>query len=619
MYRITRDDGSIAFRTDLYSRCQIGSGPINPANPQTGVFDGDITHLDGTVSCSVVVDLDTVTGVFKPAEWPADGANKLFVPQDKFWQDELDHARPLPTRLSELVIYELHIASLGFGRTDAQGNPAPGTFQDAMDLLDAHLVPLGVNAVELMPIAVFGGKNEWGYGDTHYFALEFRNGGRDQFKHFVRACHRRGIAVILDVVYNHFSPDAERAESQFDAVAPEKDAYYWYEGLPANYPTPDGGYLDNGSTGRLPRLWEETVRKLFISSAAALVNEFHVDGFRVDLTQALHQDNRRHSDGAIVDSANAFGAKLLREWSRTLKMIRPATFLIAEDHTKKPFVTQPPDAGGLGFDATWYVDFYHHLVGTLGEGSEWAKLLARAGLGGDDSLNVDWFAGALSAAASAKIVYHISHDEAGNSGRGDPDPNKQSHRTIVQAVHGAPLVGATRDFAEARCRFAFGMAMTSPGTPMFLMGEEVGAANDYTYNDYLNHRENLNGLRTGTGARLFRFYQDLIALRRTHPGLRSGNIDILYTHCDHRVLAFRRWSGAEDLLVFASLNNRPFANGYWIQNSRLPDAAWKEVFNSDAAIYGGSNVGNAGATITSRCGSIGPVIPASGLVIWRRI
>jgi 1,4-alpha-glucan branching enzyme len=608
MFKVQRDDGATAYRTDLYSRCQIGAGTTDPHGQP---YQGTYHDLDGRVSCSVVVDPDTVTRVLKPAEWPED--KPLFIPQEQFWQDEFDHNRPVPTSLDQVVIYELHVGALGLNHA------GPGTYDDAMDLLVNHLVPLGVNAVELLPVVEFGGKDEWGYGDTHYFALEFRSGGRDQFKHFVKRCHQLGIAVILDVVYNHFAGDAERAEYQYDSAAPDRDSYYWYEGRPGDYPRPDGGYIDNGSTGRLPRLWEETVRKMFISSAAALIEEFHVDGFRVDLTQALHRDNVRHADGVPVPNANQFGAKFLREWSRTLKMIRPSTFLIAEDHTKWSMVTRPPDVGGLGFDAAWYVDFYHHLVGTVGEGPEWAKLISLAGLGGDAPLNLDWFAGALAGSAGRKVVYHISHDEAGNSGKDDPDPNKHSHRTIVDAVHGAPLVGPTRSFAEARCRFAFGMAILSPGTPMFLMGEEVGAAKDYTYDSYLADREDLNGMRTGSGRFLFRFYQDMIAFRQQHSALRSGNISVLYTHNQNRVLVFRLWSADERLLIVASLNNQPFASGYWFYSESLPDANWREIFNSDAAGYGGSNVGNGGGSLESRRGYAGPVVPANGFVVFQAV
>jgi 1,4-alpha-glucan branching enzyme len=614
MFRIETDEREIRYRTDLYSRCQIGAGGHDPEGKQ---YSGSYKDIDGTVSCSVVVDADTVTRIPKEAEWPGEGDEHLFIPQQEFWRDEFKPNRPLPTKIEELTIYELHVASLGAERQGPNGDLQPGTFNDAINLLDEHLVPLGVNAVELLPVAEFGGHNEWGYGDTHYFALEFRSGGRDQFKHFVRACHQRGIAVILDVVYNHFSPHAERAENRYDTEDLEKNIYYWYEGRTSDYADGNGGYVDNGSTGWAPRYWEENVRKLFISSAAALLTEFHVDGFRVDLTQAIHRDNVLHANGSGVASANVFGAKLLREWARTLKMIRPFVFLIAEDHTGWDKVTQSPDEGGLGFDATWYADFYHNLVGVPRD--DWASLVSRAGLGGDGSLAMDALARSLSWTGQHKVVYHMSHDEAGNSGKEDSDPDKRSHRTLVQAIHGGANLIKSRTWAEARSRFALGMSLLSAGTPMFLMGEEVGFINDYTWNDYLRRREDLNTKRQGEGARLFRFYQDLIAFRKDHRSVRGRQLVVLHASCDNRVLVFRRNHDEEDLLVFASLNNQPFSSGYWIYTSSVQDAAWKEVFNSDAAIYGGNNIGNSGGIITTRGGYMGPVVPQNGFVVFQRI
>ena len=137
----------------------------------------------------------------------------------------------------------------------------------------------------------------WGYGDTHHFCVESSAGGRDKYRHFVRECHRRGIAVIQDVVYNHYDNEAERPQWQYDSTAPEENIYYWYEGRPSDYAFPDGGYLDNGSSGFTPRFWEEIVRQQFISSAAFLIEEMHVDGLRVDLTQAIHRDNALHAEG----------------------------------------------------------------------------------------------------------------------------------------------------------------------------------------------------------------------------------------------------------------------------------------------------------------------------------
>jgi len=608
MFRITKEGGRVAYRTDLYSRCQIGSGSFDP---QGNHFAGQITELDGTKSCSVAIDPETVARNFKEDVWP----EHEFIPQEHFWRDEFAPGKPLPARVEDLVIYELHIGALGFGKN------RPGDFEDAMGLLD-HLSGLGVNAVELLPVAEFEGRAQWGYGTSHYFCLEFSAGGRDQFKHFVRECHRRGIAVIMDVVYNHYHHDAERAEWAYDSDVPERNIYYWYEGRASDYPdfdraVPDdkkgeGGYVDNWSTGYAPRYYEEMVRKMFISSAAALVEEFHIDGFRVDQTTSIHAYNVLHADNRIpVSSANVFGAKFLREFTRTLKMIKPALIITAEDHSGWEMVTVEPDVGGLGFDATWYADFYHHLSGDTGRGPDFANLIRTAGYGQDQPLAMDYFAGALAASSARKVVYHESHDEAGNS--------PGSKRTIMVAVNAAPLIGETRRFAEARCRFAFGMSMLSAGTPLFLMGEEVGAQNDYKYDNFVDNREDLLGQRQQQGRQLFKFYQDLIQLRLGHAGLRSRAIDVIHVHNGNRVMAFRRWDSGEELLVAASLNNRPFSSGYAIGHDSLGDGLWQEVFNSDAGSYRGNNVGNLGGTLPSSNGSIVPVIPANGFVVLQRL
>jgi 1,4-alpha-glucan branching enzyme len=598
MYRIENEQGQTVYRSDIFSRDQAGRGAIDPAR---AAWPGTIATLDGSVSCSVVIDPDTVRRAFAPRS-PDPGAR---IPAEEFWATEFTHGRRVPTSVEQLVIYELHIGALG----STPG--APGTLSDAIALLD-HLVDLGVNAVELLPMAEFTGNIGWGYGDTHHLVIESSAGGRDQYRHFVRECHRRGIAVIQDVVYNHYDLKAERAQWQYDSTCPEHNSYYWYEGAPDDYPHPDGGYLNNGSSGWTPRYWEEVVRQQFISSAAFLIEEMHVDGLRVDLTQAIHRDNSLNADGRSVGSANLFGQKLLREWSRTLRMIRPEVMLIAEDHTGWDAVTKPPAAGGLGFDATWYADFYHSLIGDADAAGGKARLLKHAGMGGSEALAFDWFAGALDHARHNTVVFHESHDEAGNAAG--------SARTIVTAVNHAPLYDATRDYAEARSRVAFGLALLSAGTPMFFMGEEVGAHPPYTHDGFLNQRVDIPAERQGAGSRLFRFYQDLITLSQRLPSIRSRNLHILHVSNANRVIAFKRWHSAEEVLVVASLNNTPFSDGYTIAADLLsiPDARWKEIFNSDAAAYGGRNFGNSGATLTSLQGQLEVRIPANAVLLFVR-
>ncbi|MGO9258300.1 MAG: alpha-amylase family glycosyl hydrolase [Bryobacteraceae bacterium] len=604
MYRVTNEQGEATYKVDIFSRNQVGRGATNPGGAD---YQGSYLDLDGIVSCSVVSDPDQVTGDFDDTGI----AKQTLIPAEEFWASEYTAGQMPPTNLEDLVIYELHVGSLGFPST------SEGTFADAMAFVD-QLTGLGVNAVELLPVMEFDGDLQWGYGTSLFFCLQTSAGGANQMKHFVRACHQRGIAVILDVVYNHFATaDNERSEWGYDAdpnIAPQDNSWYWYQGLPTDYPgNINGGYLNNGSSGYTPRFSEENVRQMFTSSAAAVLDDFHFDGLRVDLTDAIHQNNSLNFNGESIGDANLYGIKFLRELARTVKMVNPQAFLIAEDHTGWSAMTQPQAQGGIGFDAVWYADFYHHLIGDGDYGDNYAKLLKNAGYGAAGPLHMDYFAGALLGTQSNTIAYHENHDEAGN------DPNTE--RTIVTAVNQAPLVGDTRKYAEARSRFAFGLSALSAGTPMFLMGEEIGAAKYFQYNNFNLNKEDLIGERTGDGQFLFRFYQDLIRLVTANPAARSRALDVICADNDNRVIAMTRTSPSQQLLVLASLNDAPFDHGYVIgtDSSRLASGGWLEIFNSDAAIYGGDNVGNGGATLPVNGGQINAVIPAHGFVVFEKV
>jgi 1,4-alpha-glucan branching enzyme len=595
MYRIRTEEGAIRYRTDLYSRAQVGNGDVNPNGaPYTGAAEA----LDGVVGCSLVVDTEMVLA--------ARNTESERVGEDEFWRDEFNHATPFPHRIDDLVIYELHVGSLGFGRS------GPGTFDDAIALLD-YLTELGVNAVELLPIAEASGTRTWGYGNSHHFAIESSAGGRDKFRHFVRACHQRGIAVLVDVVYNHYVPNGERAQWHYDSEREDHNIYYWYEGTPADYPLADGGYVDNMSTGYAPRFNEEMVRKLFISSAVALVTDFHVDGFRVDQTTSIHAYNVVHADGRPAGAANLAGAKFLRELARTLRLIRPTTLLTCEDHSDWVLVTEHPDGAGLGFDATWYSNFYHHLIGDTGRGAECANLLRTAGMGGNGELAMDRFAGVLAATGRKTVVYHESHDEAGNS--------EHSARTLMVAIAAGkdtpPPTGELRAIAEARCRLVAGITLLAAGTPMFLMGEEIGAVKPFTFDGFLENREDLLAERHGNGRRLFRFYRDLIRLRRRHHTFATANIQVVLTHNADRLIAFRRFKGPEQYLVVATLSDGGWPDGYDLRAHALGSGRWREIFSSDAEEFGGSGISNA-KELEAVDGVMRLRLPPRGFIVLRQ-
>ncbi|MGF1643899.1 MAG: alpha-amylase family glycosyl hydrolase [Thiotrichales bacterium] len=607
MFRMTRSDGSVAYRTDLYSRCQIGSGKHDPEiSPQS--WNGCREDLDGTKSCSVVVDPERVTKHFSEPVFP----ETEWVSEEDFWANEFDPLLPLPLRVEELVIYELHVGALGFGKE------GPGTLEDAIDLLD-HLVDLGINAIELLPISEFEGWANWGYGTSHFYAIEYTGGGRDQFKYFVRACHRRGIAVILDVVYNHYTHDGERAAWMYDSARHDENSYYWYEGSPQNYPTgrEDGGYLDNGSTGYSPNFREELVRGMLIGSAVTLLTEFHVDGFRVDLTQAIHRDHVRHYDGQPVAKASQFGARFLREWSRTLRLIDPGVMLLAEDHTDWAALTQPLETGGIGFDAVWWAEWYHHLIGDATNDASKARVLHTAGHGGEVPLALDRIANGL-IHTPGKVIYHESHDEAGNSSYVENGQRHESARTLRVAVN-AELNETTRRWAEARVRVVAGLTLLAGGTPMIFMGEEVGAEKPYRYRDFLENREDIEGLRNTSGARLFEFYRDLVRLRRGSTALRGPLIDIIHVHNANRVIAFRRAHEDEEFIVVASLNNRGFDHGYNLSDGALRGRTWAVIVATDDPQDETYNTPERREVLPSLDGTLTVRLGACSLLVLKRV
>ncbi len=290
MYRITNEQGELTYKVDIFSRNQVGRGGTNPGGAH---YAGSYLDLDGIVSCSVVSDPDQVTQDFDDTGI----AKESLIPAQEFWASEYTAGKLPPQNIENLIIYELHVGSLGFPST------ASGTFADAMAFVD-KLTDLGVNAVELLPVLEFDGDLQWGYGTSLFYCLQTSAGGGNQLKHFVRACHQRGLAVILDVVYNHFATsDNERSEWGYDSdpnIAPQDNVWYWYQGQPADYPgNLAGGYLNNGSSGYTPRFSEENVRQMFTSSAAALLDDFHLDGLRVDLDRC-HSSEQHAELGWIV-------------------------------------------------------------------------------------------------------------------------------------------------------------------------------------------------------------------------------------------------------------------------------------------------------------------------------
>jgi maltooligosyltrehalose trehalohydrolase len=251
------------------------------------------------------------------SRWQPDGVHGASVvvdPRRFAWSDRLDRSSAL-----ELVIYELHVGTF---------SPA-GTFAGATALLP-HLRDLGVSAVELMPVADFPGARNWGYDGASLFAPAHTYGTPDDLRRFVDAAHGLGLAVLMDVVYNHTGPDG----CYLGRFSP----YYFTD----RHVSPWGAGIDLDGEHAAP------VRRFFIENALHWIHEYHMDGIRLDATHAMQDDGPRHFLAELAECVHqaASGRRL---------------HVIAEDHRNLAAMIAPPDQGGWGLDAVWADDFHHQM------------------------------------------------------------------------------------------------------------------------------------------------------------------------------------------------------------------------------------------------------------------
>ena len=254
------------------------------------------------------------------------------------WQDDNFQL----AAVNDQVIYELHIGT--FNRSD----PAtPGTFDSATEKLD-YLQSLGINVIELMPVCGTNMERWWGYEPTYLYSVEAAYGGRHAFMEFVREAHKRGIGVVIDVVYNHLSPQPNFDLWRFDGwSAPGKGGIYFYSDWRID--TPWGPRLDYG---------RPEVRAYILDSIRMWIEDCHVDGLRADAVFAI-----RNAKGYDNDPEHDIpeGWQLLQEISETVNRIKPGGVLFAEDVACNDFISKPVSAGGIGFTAQWETTFPNTL------------------------------------------------------------------------------------------------------------------------------------------------------------------------------------------------------------------------------------------------------------------
>lgn len=347
------------------------------------------------------------------------------------WSDERWQAPPL----ASAILYELHIGTF----------TPEGTFDGAIEKL-AHLVGLGITHVEVMPIAEFPGDFGWGYDGVALFAVREAYGGPDGFKRFVDACHAHGLAVLLDVVYNHFGP-----------VGNYTGKFGPY--MTSNHRTPWGDAVN------LEFEQSDQVRRFFCDNALMWMEEYHVDGLRLD---AVHE---------FVDrSAIHFMEQLAIEVEELSTRLGRGLVLVAESDLNDPRVVRQREASGYGMDAQWNDDFHHALFTVLnadGEGKGYygdfgsMELLAKAltQVFVYDGIYSKYRRRVHGRRVEAMSMHHFvgfiqNHDQVGNRATGD----RLEH-----------IIGLER------AKVALGIVMTSPFIPLLFQGEEFAASTPFQY------------------------------------------------------------------------------------------------------------------------------------------
>lgn len=351
--------------------------------------------------------------------------------------------------LAGYILYELHIGTFTAG----------GTFKDAEEKLD-HLVDLGITAIEVMPVAQFPGKRNWGYDGVFPFAVQHSYGGAKAFQHFVNACHSKGLAVILDTVYNHFGPEGFYAN--------ELGPYFT-----TKYKTPWNNAINYDDA------WSDGVRHFFIENALMWLRDFHIDGLRLD---AVH---------AIYDSSPLHILKEIRLCADQLEKATLKTFyLLAETDLNDPKYIQPVTSCGYGMHAQWMDEFHHSL---------------RVACGGEKIGYYSDFNGLGHLAKSYKDAYvydgqFSAHRRRVFGAKAETNPGEQfivfsqNHDQIGNRMLGER---SSQLMSFEMQKLMAGAVIVSPFIPLLFMGEEWSEPNPFLY--FVDHsdQELIEAVRKG--------------------------------------------------------------------------------------------------------------------------
>ncbi|HBK96105.1 MAG TPA: malto-oligosyltrehalose trehalohydrolase [Microcoleaceae bacterium UBA10368] len=475
--------------------------------------------------------------------------------------------------LSEMIIYELHVGTF----TQA------GTFAAIIPQLN-QLKELGINAIEIMPVAQFPGERNWGYDGVYPYAVQNSYGGPEGFKKLINACHKQGISVILDVVFNHLGPEGNYL-SQFAPYFTSKYGSIW--GTPLNF---DDEYSDE-------------VRNYFIENALYWFRDYHIDALRLDAIQAIFEVSARPFLQELADATCDISQQLGRQ-----------LYLIAESDLNDVRVLRSKELGGFGLDAQWCDDFHHALHALLtGENDRYYQDFGKCEH--------------LEKAFKESFVYSGQYApdrkrKHGNSAKDQPAHQfvvfSQTHDQIGNRILGDRLSKIV-DFEGLK--LAAGTVLISPYIPFLFMGEEYGESAPFLY--FVSHSDenlieairkhkqqefqifegrgefqdpqspesfqkcklNWEKPREGKHKILWEWHQHLIQLRRTIPALKKldkTSLEVSSIEAE-KILFLRRWT--DDSQIFCILN---FNKQQVDFTAALPQGNWKKILDSVDAKWMGA-------------------------------
>jgi 1,4-alpha-glucan branching enzyme len=440
----------------------------------------------------------------------------------------------------EVVIYELHVGTFNV-KEDGQ----VGTFYTAIERIP-YLKDMGFNAVELMPCSEFPGSRSWGYNPANPFAIESDYGGPDGLKAFVKAAHEAGIAVILDVVYNHFGP-SDLDLWQFDGWQENGGGgiyFYndWRSETPWGNTRPDYGRAE--------------VRQYIHDNAMMWLRDYRIDGLRMDMVPYIRNVKANGNPGDDIPE----GMSLMQWINKDIRESCGNCITIAEDMHSLDFITNSVENGGLGYGSQWDAEFVHSVRDAIITANDQDRNMDSVVAAITNRYNSDSF---------QRIIYTESHDEVANG----------QARVAEEIADG----DVNNWYSKKRAALGVALVLTSPGIPMIFQGQPLLEDKWFSDSDPIDwsRLEKFSGFAT--------LHRDIIHIRRNWFGVTKGlqgqNVGIIRQDNEKKVIVMHRWDegGPKDSVVVVFNFSTETFSDYKVGFPRA--GKWHLRFNSDNENY----------------------------------